>query len=85
MEKLTETEGKIKVYVDDAMRVSIAMKGHALMNDNMHAYASAQGAIDILLDLQGLLAGGDITSLAEVQKKIKEAEAKKEQGTDYIT
>ena len=67
------------------MRMAVAIKGHAMMNNNMHAYTSSQGAIDILLDIQTFLDGGDIASLAEVEKEVKKAEEQKAKESGYIS
>jgi len=81
----TEKEEKIQVYVSDAMRMAVAVKGHAMMSDNMLAYASSQGAINILLDIQALLNGGNIASLAEVEKEVKKAKEQKAKESGYIS
>jgi hypothetical protein len=75
---------KMETYIEDGLQIAVHMKGDALLRDNMHAYLSSQGAIDILLDLQSIIGGGDITSLAEIREDIKKAEEEaKEKGTPY--
>jgi hypothetical protein len=84
--KEEESLAKLKVYMDDAMKVSVGMKGYMLSHNNMHGYVSAQSAIDVLLDIKSIIAGGKIASLAEMEKAVKKAESEKrtEKGSSFI-
>ena len=78
---------KVRIYVEGAIEISVYMKGEALMHDNTHAFISAQSSIDLGLDIQSILDGKEITSLADIRERIKKAEAEKkkgEAGTQYI-
>jgi hypothetical protein len=76
---------KMKTYIEDGLQIAVHMKGDALLRDNMHAYTSSQGAIDILLDLQSIMDGEEITSLAEIREDMKKAEEEaEEKGTPYL-
>jgi hypothetical protein len=78
---------KLGVYIDDAMKVSIGMKGYMLSQNNMHGYVSAQSAIDVLLDIKSIMDGGVITSIAEITKAMEKAESEKkvENGGDIYS
>ena len=64
----------VQTYVTDAQHIAVAMKGDALLRDNMHAYVSSQAAIDILLDVQMILDGEKIPSLEEIKAGMNQAE-----------
>ena len=76
----------ITIYVDDIQRVSTALKGDSILRDNMHAYTSAQGSIDVALDLKTLLDGGKITSIDEIKKEQERAKNEEDlkQATPYL-
>jgi hypothetical protein len=62
----------IQEYVEDVQRISVQMKGIGLMQSNMYTYVSAQSAIDVAKDVLDLIAGKKITTIAEMQEKVKE-------------
>lgn len=64
----------IREYIEDVQRVSVSMKGIALVQANMHAYISAQSAIDVVKDVQDLIDGKKITTIAEMQEKLRAEE-----------
>jgi hypothetical protein len=73
----------IQEYVDDVQKISVQMKGIGLMQSNMYAYVSAQSAIDVAKDVLDLIAGKKITTIAEMQIKLKKEQDelnKKAQG-----
>jgi len=75
----------ISIYLDDIQHISTALKGDALLRNNFAAYASAQGAIDVVLDIKELLAGGEIESLAALKKEFEKAKKEKsEEETPYL-
>ena len=83
-EEKKTTLQKMIVYIEDGLQIAIHMKGEALLRDNLHAYVSAQGAIDVLLDLKSIHEGKEITTIAEIRKDIKKAkEHAEEKGTPY--
>ena len=61
----------IREYVEDIQKISVGMKGVGLMQSNMHAYVSAQSAIDVATDVLDLMAGKKITTIAEMRKELK--------------
>ena len=61
----------IREYIEDIQKISVGMKGIGLMQSNMHAYVSAQSAIDVATDVLDLMAGKKITTIAEMQIKLK--------------
>ena len=61
----------IREYVEDIQKISVGMKGIGLMQSNMHAYVSAQSAIDVATDVLDLMAGKKITTIAEMRKELK--------------
>lgn len=75
----------LQTYISDAQHIAIIMKGDALLKNNMHAYTSSQGAIDILLDLQTILNGEKIPSLEEIKAEMNKAkEEQQDKGTPYM-
>lgn len=64
----------IQEYVEDVQKISKGIKGISLMNSNMHGYVSAQSAIDVAKDVTDLIGGKRITTIAEMQEKLKEEE-----------
>ena len=61
----------IREYMEDIQKISVGMKGIGLMQSNMHAYVSAQSAIDVATDVLDLMAGKKITTIAEMRKELK--------------
>ena len=64
----------IQEYLEDIQKISVSMKGMALMHNNMHAYISAQSAIDVAKDVLDIMDGKKITTIAEMQEKVKKEE-----------
>ena len=76
---------RMGTYISDAQHIAVVMKGDALLRGNMHAYTSAQGAIDILLDLQMIVDGEKIPSLDEVKAEMEKANKKNvSRDTPYL-
>ena len=61
----------IREYMEDIQKISVGMKGIGLMQSNMHAYVSAQSAIDVATDVLDLMAGKKITTIAEMRKELE--------------
>lgn len=80
-EKKTKLE-RMMTYIEDGLTIAVHMKGDALMKDNMHAFASSQGAIDILLDLKSIHDGKEITTIAEMREDMEDAIKKAKEGAD---
>jgi len=78
MTDISELEGlrtlisNVRIYIEDAQKIAIVMKGDSLLRNNMNAYTSAQGAIDILLDINSILAGKTIPSIEQIRKEMEE-------------
>ena len=81
LERLKTIVEDIKIYIDDIQHISTAMKGDSILRANMHAYASAQASIDVVLDIRMLLNGEKIASLDEIKKTMEKEKKKKESET----
>ena len=87
MTDISELEGlrtlisNVMVYIKDAQKIAVAMKGDSLLRNNMTAYTSAQGAIDILLDINSILAGKTIPSIEQIRKEMEAERAKAKADT----
>ena len=76
---------RMNTYIEDGLQIAVHMKGQALMQNNTPAFISAQGAIDVLLDLQSIMGGKEITTLEEIREDMKKAEEEQEdKGTPYM-
>ena len=91
MTDISELEGlrtlisNVKIYIEDAQKIAVHMKGIALMNNNTSMYTSTQGGIDILLDLQSILDGKEIPSLKDIEMNVKkEEDQKRNEDSKYI-